>query len=91
MTRLTYENTDNGLRQSRKVFLLPTGQIVRVVLNGLFFEIVETTSKEVLVAAQSQNSVGLKKDIRNSLVNLGVTFNPDVRTRTPKEVTNVVA
>lgn len=86
ITRLTYENTENGLKQSRKVFLLPTGQTVRVVLNSLSFELIETSSKEILVSGQSKNSVELRKDVRNSLLNLGVVFNSDVRTRMPKQV-----
>lgn len=86
-TRIRYSR--NGeLRTSTQEVLLPNGQVITINLNPVTNSYSFITPAGSVVSTGTSNSfINLKKLVKSTLINLGVTFNPEVRNRKSKTLT----
>lgn len=91
MTRIRYNKTADGFLVSKIEVLLPTGESVKIHLNtnGNSYQFINSANNSVLSDGTAANLLALKKLVRNTLLELGVPL--EVEVKTFKKSTEVAA
>lgn len=89
MTRLTFKNLDENTLTNSKRLLFPDGFIYFTLdIKNLTYNILNVKGNKVLKSGGEKTLGNCKKSIKNTLKELGVTFNDDIRNHMKEEVLN---
>lgn len=86
MTRIRYSKNGPEIFVSKTSVMLPTGELINIILQNSTntYQFVNTKNQDVVSTGTAKNLLTLKKLVRDTLLELGVPLQVEVKQSSPR-------